>query len=241
MEKKIFSLHDALISQGFRHEANEIIKLAKVSLVADIISEAEENMSKVDRSGWKTKISKTQPVSTNEMKSILLSLGCEEAPIVSGEGGHDKFLTDIISKVKTFLNDPENYSLVPAGAANYFINTLEQVGTQQIRFFMTQRGPGSYIPGTSLLSGFWRFIKCLAAAKILLDKYISSIARPARQTPRVDRNESFELLLSKKRDIEDKIRSLYSGNGVRDEDKVFKLMEEEERVDREIQDFWTTP
>ena len=70
MEKKIFSLHDALISQGFRHEANEIIKLAKVSLVADIISEAEENMSKVDRSGWKTKISKTQPVSTNEMKSI---------------------------------------------------------------------------------------------------------------------------------------------------------------------------
>lgn len=241
MEKKIFNLHDALISQGFRHEANEIIKLAKVSLVADIISEAEENMSKVDRSGWKTRISKTQPVSTNEMKSILLSLGCEEAPIVSGEGGHDKFLTDTISKVKTFLNDPENYSLVPAGAANYFINTLEQVGTQQIRFFMTQRGPGSYIPGTSLLSGFWRFIKCLAAAKILLDRHISSISIPVRPEAGFDKRKSFEILLGKKRDIEDKIRSLYSVKEISDENKIFELMEEEDRIDKEIQNFWTTP
>jgi hypothetical protein len=241
MEKKIFNLHDALISQGFRHEANEIIKLAKVSLVADIISEAEENMSKVDHSGWKTKISKTDPVSTNEMKSILLSLGCEEAPIVSGEGGHDKFLTDTISKVKTFLNDPENYSLVPAGAANYFINTLEQIGTQQIRFFMTQRGVGSFVPGKSLLSGFWRFVKCLAAAKILLDKYISSISIPANPAAGFDRGESFQILLSKKRDIEDKIRSLYSEKEFMDENKIFELMEEEDRIDKEIQNFWITP
>lgn len=241
METKIFNLHDALISQGFRHEANEIIKLAKVSLVADIISEAEENMSKVDRSGWKTKISKTEPVSTSEMKSILLLLGCEEAPIVSGEGGHDKFLTDIISKVKAFLNGPENYSLVPAGAANYFINTLEQIGTQQIRFFMTQRGVGSFVPGKSLLSGFWRFVKCLAAAKILLDKYISSIAITARPAAGFGRSESFQILLSKKEDIENKIRSLYSGNGVGDENKIFELMEEEDRIDKEIQNFWTTP
>jgi hypothetical protein len=130
MKQKLFDLHDTLISQGFRDEANEIIKLAKANLVEDIIFEAEENISKINPSDWKTKISKTQPISNHEIKSVLLSLGCSEVTQRSGDGGHDKFSTDIISRVKSFLEDDKNKKLIPANVINYFNHVLQQVEPQ---------------------------------------------------------------------------------------------------------------
>lgn len=240
MKQKLFDLHDTLISQGFRDEANEIIKLAKANLAEDIIFEAEENIAKISPSDWKTKISKTQPISNYEIKSVLLSLGCNEVTQRSGEGGHDKFSTDIISRVKSFLEDDENKKLIPANAVNYFIHTLQQV-EPQINFFMVQRGPGSYVPPTSGLSNFWKFVKCLAAAKILLERYISMAEKRESSQTRFDRNHFFELLLNRKKKLEDEIVWATSPNSNQNEDDVMRLLEMEEEIDKEIQDFWTNP
>lgn len=240
MKQKLFDLHDTLISQGFRDEANEIIKLAKANLAEDIIFEAEENIAKTDPSEWKTKISKTQPISNYEIKSILLSFGCSEVDQSSREGGHDKFSTDIISRVKSFLENSENKELIPPIASQYFTHTLRQV-EPQINFFTVQRGPGSYVPPTSFLSNFWKFIKCLAAAKILLERYV--VTAKKKETPQAmpNRNDLFQLLLERRKGIEDRITWATLPESGQSEDDILQLMEQEDQLDKEIQDFWTNP
>jgi hypothetical protein len=240
MRQKLFDLHDTLISQGFRDEANEIIKLAKANLVEDIILEAEENIAKSHSSEWKTKISKTQPISNYEIKSLLLSLGCNEIEQRGREGGHDKFSTDIIFRVKSFLEDSENRKLIPSSAVEYFIHTLKQV-EPQINFFMVQRGSGSYVPPTSLLSNFWKFIKCLATAKILLERYIVVAAKKDNSQSRFNRSDLFQLLLERKKGLEDRIIWATLPESGQNEDDIISLMEQEAEVEKEIQDFWTNP
>jgi hypothetical protein len=58
---------------------------------------------------------------------------------------------------------------------------------------------------------------------------------------RFDKNYFFELLLNRKKRLEDEIAWATSPKSSQSEDDVIKLLEAEEELDKEIQEFWTNP
>ena len=238
IKNKIFSLHDALISNGFEEEAIEIIKLASQNIADDLLSEARLNMAASDSSGWRIVVSKTKRLSIGEIKSTLLSLGADFIKPSGQNTDHDKYRAESIISVSDALKNKSKLDVIPAEAAEYFRHTFSQCGERI--FFAVQRGANSYVPATSFTSGFWKFAKCLAAAKIISELYLNSSIVDRRSTEEESsdyKTRLFELLLERKERVERDIDNAYQESN---DERLMSLITDKDRIESEINKFWRT-
>jgi len=238
IKNKIFNLHDALISNGFEKEAFEIIKLAAQDIADDLLSEARLNMGVSGASNWRTIVSKTKSISVGEIKSTLLSLGADFIKPSGQNTDHDKYRAESIIVVADSLKNKSKSSMIPSEAAEYFNQTFSQCSERT--FFTVQRAANSYVPATSFTSSFWKFVKCLAAAKIISELYLTSnvsIKSPSESQSDDYKTMLFGLLLERKDRIERDADNAYQES---DNERLMALIDEKEAIESEINSFWRT-
>jgi hypothetical protein len=127
--------------------------------------------------------------------------------------------------------------LIPEESINYFKHTFGQVDGK-FDFFVVQRGSSSFVPPTSVISDFWKFVKCLAAAKIILEKYSAASSSRAKSGSEEYKNQLFQVLLDRKNLLAERMKWL--NTSPQNEDEILSLMAEEEDLDNQIQEFWST-